>query len=183
MTGAEEVPDGAYQFVAKIQFGELSDCTGVLVDRRWVLPAKNCFGTVSAPAAPTQATTVLLGRIDLTKTAGHRYLADWIIPNPDRNVALVELSAPVTDIAPARLGAAPAAGASLRIAGYGRTSTDWVPDRLHAGTFTVQSAGTASIGVAGDSSGATLCKGDAGGPAFRVVSGGVELVGISDTSW
>jgi hypothetical protein len=98
-------------------------------------------------------------------------------------VALVELSAPVTDIAPARLGAAPAAGDSLRIAGYGRTSTDWVPDRLHAGTFTVQSAGTASIGVAGDSSGATLCKGDAGGPAFRVVSGGVELVGISDTSW
>src|SRR3954454_14850028 len=76
----------------------------------------------------------------LTKTAGHRYLATRVVPHQQRNLALVELSAPVTDIAPARVSAnAPAVGDALRIAGYGRTATDWVPDRLHAGTFTVQS--------------------------------------------
>jgi trypsin len=193
MASAAQVPDGGYPFVAKIQVGELRSCTGTLVDRRWVLSTWDCLqptvwsgpAGVPRPSGPPPApTTVLVGRTDLTKTAGHRYLATRVVPHQQRNLALVELSAPVTDVAPARVSAnAPAVGEALRIAGYGRTATDWVPDRLHAGTFTVQSVDAGSIGVVGDPGGATLCKGDAGGPAFREVSGGAELVGISDTSW
>jgi hypothetical protein len=186
VAGAGEVADGELPFVAKVTFGDARGCTGVLVSPRWILTAKACFTDGSAPVAagaPARPTTVLLGRADLTGTSGHRLLVQHVLPHPDRNVALAELSAPVKDIAPVGLdGAAARVGESLRIAGYGRTATAWVPDRLHAGTFTVESADAASFTVTA-SGGATLCKGDAGGPAFREVSGRVELVGVHDRSW
>ena len=183
---AEPVADGQLPFVAKVTFGEERDqrsCTGVLVDSRWIATHKSCFTDGSAPVAagaPAKPTTVLVGRTDLTKTTGHRVAVQSVVPHPDRNIVLAELSAAVEGITPVKLGAAAQAGETLRIAGYGRTGTEWVPDRLHAATFTVQSAGTSSFEVTGANS---LCKGDAGGPALRETAGGAELVGISDTSW
>jgi secreted trypsin-like serine protease len=67
------------------------------------------------------------------------------------------------------------------VAGYGRTATEWVPGRLHAAPFTVQSVTAATLaltGAAGDT-----CKGDSGGPAFRESGGQAELVALNDTSW
>jgi hypothetical protein len=186
LTGGDEVADGSLPFVAKVSFGDSRACTGVLVDTRWIMTAKNCFTDGTAPVTagvPTQPTTVLLGRADITtKTAGHKLEVVSLVPHPSRNIVLAELSAPVKDIAPVALGPAPAAGETLRIAGYGRTGAEWVPNRLHAGAFTVGSVSADAFGVQGASGGATLCKGDGGGPAFRDLSTGPQLVGISDTS-
>ncbi|WBB71047.1 S1 family peptidase [Micromonospora sp. WMMD812] len=185
--GGEEVADGGYAFTAKVTFGDLRSCTGALVDARWIVTAKSCFTDGTAPVAtgaPSRPTTVLVGRTDLTGTRGHRLLATHLVPHPDRNVVLAELSAPVTDIDPIAWSTAAAApGETIRVTGYGRTATEWIPDRLHTGTFTVSSATATAVTVAAASAGATICRGDAGGPAFRDNGASPELVGINDTSW
>ncbi|MBM0278307.1 trypsin-like serine protease, partial [Micromonospora tarensis] len=182
-----EVPDGTYPFVAKVSFGDVRSCTASLVDSRWIVTAKSCFTDGATPVvsgAPSRPTSVLLGRTDLTRVAGHRLAVLSVIPHPDRNLALAELSAPVADIAPVNLGgAAPTPGESLQTAGYGRTTTEWVPNRLHAAAFTAQTVTSTTFAMQAASSGASICKGDAGGPVFRETQGRVELVGINDTSW
>ncbi|MFG2009858.1 S1 family peptidase [Micromonospora sp. NPDC048868] len=184
VTGAQPVPDGTYRFSAKVTFGDLRACSGALVDSDWVLTAKSCFAEGSAPVAagaPSRPSTVVVGRADLTGTAGHQRVVAAVAPHPDRNVALVRLAAPVTDVPPVTLASTPPSAAeTLQVTGYGRTATEWVPDRLHQGSFTVQDVDAASIGLLGASAGATLCKGDAGGPAFR---DGTQLVAIVNTSW
>ncbi|MEO3773408.1 S1 family peptidase [Micromonospora sp. B9E7] len=187
IAGAEEVADGTYPFVAKVSFGDVRACTGALVDARWIVTAKSCLTDGTTPiaaGAPARPTSVLLGRTDLTRVTGHRLMVQSVVSHPERNLALAELSAPVTNIAPVSLGgSAPQAGDVVRVAGYGRTATEWVPSRLHAGSFTVESVAPASFQLRGASAGATLCKGDGGGPAFRETQGRVELMGINDTSW
>lgn len=185
VTGAQPVPDGTYRFSAKVTFGDLRACSGALVDKNWVVTTKSCLAEGSAPVAagpPSRPTTVLVGRADLTGTAGHQRSVAAVAPHPDRNVALVRLAAPVTDVPPVALASTPPSAAeTLKVTGYGRTATEWVPDRLHQGSFTVQDVDATSVGLLGASAGATLCKGDAGGPAFR--DGSAELVAVVSTSW
>ncbi|MEU6074579.1 trypsin-like serine protease [Micromonospora sp. NPDC047074] len=187
LAGAEPVPDNGHPFTAKISFGDVRSCTGALVDARWVVTAKSCFAdgtTAPNEGPPARPTTVLVGRTDLTGITGHRLAVTSVVPHPDRNVLLAELSAPVSDITPALWsGTAPSVGETVRVTGYGRTSTEWVPDRLHTGTFTVGSVSPTTVTVTGTTAAATICKGDAGGPAFRETTGGAELVAINNTSW
>jgi hypothetical protein len=134
--------------------------------------------------APLRRTDVTVGRTDVSTTTGHRRTVVSVAPHPDRNLALAELSAPVTGIRPIALDAAVAQpGETLTVAGYGRTATEWVPNRLHAAAFEVQTVDGGGFGVRGSASNATLCKGDAGGPAFRERNSVPELVGISAASW
>jgi Trypsin/Tachylectin len=187
VAGAEPVPDGTYGFTAKITFGDVHACTGALVDKYWVVTAKNCFADGAAPVAPgapARPSTAVVGRTNLTGTAGHEVPIVTVIPHPDRNLALARLSVPVTDIAPVALAtSAPAAAETLTVAGYGRTTTEWIPDRLHAATFTVQGVAASAVDLVGATAGAGICKGDAGGPALRTVAGAAQLVALNNTSW
>ncbi|MEU0031280.1 trypsin-like serine protease [Streptomyces sp. NPDC006335] len=173
--------------VAKVNVGEQSACTGTLVDPQWVLTAATCFaadGKLSA-GKPAVTTTVTVGRTDLTQAGGSVQQALWLVPHADRDLVLVRLAARITDpaVKPVRLATTPAvAGEKLTKAGFGRTKTEWVPDKLHAGTFTVASTTSTSVDLEG-SDGATVCKGDAGGPALRTVDGTTELVAVNSRSW
>ncbi|MCG5467516.1 S1 family peptidase [Micromonospora sp. LAH09] len=177
---------GSYGFVTKVDFGGVQSCSGALIDLDWVVTAKDCFaegGQAVTAGAPSRPTTVTVGRTDLSTTAGHVVAATRVEPHPDRNLVLVELAAPVTDVAIPRLGAAPTVGEILRVGGFGRTTTEWVPNQLSTATFIVDAVDATTLTIVGTSTEATICKGDAGGPAFRDVNGQVELVAINRTSW
>nr|WP_307962310.1 trypsin-like serine protease [Salinispora arenicola] len=95
VTGGISVPDGTHSFTAKINFGGIHACSGALIEPSWVVTAKSCFAEGTTPVVagvPTQPTTVVIGRTDLTASTGYEAPAVSIIPHPDRNLALVRLS-------------------------------------------------------------------------------------------
>ncbi|MEV1331626.1 trypsin-like serine protease [Micromonospora costi] len=183
--GGNDVTDGAYAFAAKIDVGPGDrSCSGALVDPWWVLTARSCFsvdGQAVVEGSPTKPTTVTVGRPDLTASGGAVVPAFRVVPHPDRDVVLVRLSRRV-DVTPVALGAAPTVGEGLTVAGFGRTATEWVPDRLHAGPFTVRAVGASTLDILGDGQG-SVCRGDLGGPTVRVVGGRPQLVGLHRSSW
>jgi len=184
----DAVPGGKYAFTAYVEVGEQRACTGVLVDPEWVLTASSCFSDDPAQAfpvsagAPKTATTVVVGRADLTSKGGTETQVTEIVPRQDRDVVMARLAQPVTNVDPVTLAKTPAAqGESLRLLGYGRTRDAWVTDRLHSGSFTVKQAAATTVDVA--SAGGRVCRGDAGGPALRENGGTVELVALNSQSW
>lgn len=188
VSGGTPVTDRSYDFVAKINVGtpgEGTACTGALVDPSWVMTASSCFAAGGRPVLagpPPEATTVTVGRPDLTTSAGHVLPVVQIVPFPGRNVVLVKLAAPASGVTPVAIGAAaPVAGDTVRVAGFGRTQNEWVPDRLHTAAFTVGAVGTSTLEITADQ--ASPCKGDAGGPALRQSAGAFELVALNSLSW
>ncbi|MEV6487518.1 discoidin domain-containing protein [Actinoplanes sp. NPDC051633] len=175
---------GSYPFAARVDMGTLSGCSAVLVDPGWLLTAKSCFagpdGSVAA-GPPPQSATAIIGRADINGTGGHVTRIVEVIPHPDRDVALARLDTRAAGIAPVPLGAAPAVGETLRVAGYGRTDTTWVPDRLHTAVTEVREVAADTVADTLQA-GAALCKGDAGGPALRETGGRIELVGLASRS-
>ena len=188
VAGGTPAGDG-YGFVAHIEVGDnVRGCSGALIDPEWVVTATSCFaegGQPVQPGPPAQPTTVTVGRADLaTGTGGQVRSVAEVVPHPSRDLLLAKLASPVVDIAPVKLGTtAPVAGDALRVVGYGRTATEWVPDRLHTASLAVQTVGEASVGLGGATGDPTVCKGDAGGPALRAVGSAVELVAVHSASW
>ncbi|MFF0478269.1 trypsin-like serine protease [Streptomyces sp. NPDC004284] len=175
-----EAAAGTHPYAVRLTLGDEADfraCTGALVDRFWVLTAASCFaatpGTAVPAGKPFLRTTATLGdgkAVEVTEVA----------PRADRDAALVRLATPVTGIAPAPLATeAPATGAELTAAGFGRTKTEWVPNKLHTGTFTLDSATSTALAVTGKG-GDAICKGDTGSPLLNA-SG--QIVAVNSRSW
>ncbi|MER6051026.1 FG-GAP-like repeat-containing protein [Streptomyces sp. NPDC001793] len=188
----ESVKDSTYTFTAKLDIGNGErSCSGSLVDSQWVITAGSCFaddpatGFKIAAGAPKLKTTATIGRTDLTGQSGQVSDVVELVPRADRDLVMARLAEPVPNVSPLALGyTAPAKGETLEVTGYGRTKDQWVPDRLHAAAFQVDSVADTSIGITGKSpDGAGICKGDTGGPAFRKTDGGLELVAVNSRSW
>ncbi|MFE9558773.1 trypsin-like serine protease [Streptomyces sp. NPDC006703] len=181
-----DVPDGTYAFTAKINVADKQACSGALVDPQWVITAASCFAVDGKPAQagkPAVKTMVTVGRTDLTQSGGGVVEAVEVNPRTDRDVALVKLAWPVVGATPIKVStAAPAAGEQLQAAGFGRTKTEWVPNRMHSAPFTVAAVDGSSVRLNG-SDGAVICQGDAGGPAVRNNKGTAELVAVNSLSW
>jgi hypothetical protein len=180
LSGGTAVPLGTHPFVARITTATKA-CSGALVDPSWVLTSATCL-TPTDSGAPGEATTVTVGDVDLGTGAGRSTKVTKVVRRTDRDVVLAELETAATGVPQIALGAAPQAGDTLQVAGFGRTATEWVPARPRVAPFTVSAVDGATVSVS-SADGVDACKGDAGGPAFRVVDGRAELVALSSSSW
>ncbi|OKH98852.1 hypothetical protein A6A06_24840 [Streptomyces sp. CB02923] len=183
------VASGGYAFTAKLDIGAgKRSCSGALVDKQWVLTAASCFaddpaqGAQPAEGKPKWPTTATIGRTDLSGTGGSVVEIAELVPYQGRDVVMAKLAKPVTGVTPVAIGTtAPVAGEPLQVTGFGRTKTEWVPGKLHAGAFTVGTVQDGKLGITGKD--AAVCKGDTGGPALRETGGRPELVAVNSTSW
>ncbi|MER7466817.1 RICIN domain-containing protein [Streptomyces sp. NPDC097981] len=184
--GGSDAPGTGYAFAAKLNVGDKAACSGALVDAQWVITAASCFrnGSAQVPAGkPALKTTVTVGRTDLTQSTGTVVEAVELVPHADRDLVMVKLAWRVVGVDPVKVATtAPAIGDRLTSLGFGRTKTEWVPNKAHTGAFTVASVAGGTLGL--DASGdAVVCKGDTGGPALRQTDGGPELAAVNSRSW
>ncbi|MFD7333907.1 trypsin-like serine protease [Streptomyces sp. NPDC059872] len=181
-----------YSFTAHLNVGDTRACTGALVEAEWIVTAASCFA--DNPQAPTEVpagkpalkTVATIGRTDLNATTGgHISEIVQLVPRTGGDVVMARLATPATGITPvAQATTPPAAGDSLKVTGYGRTRTEWVPDRLHEADFTVDSTTADELNTTGATADDAVCMGDTGGPVLRrTASGSYELVGVSSRSW
>lgn len=187
VSGGTPVPDGTYPFLAKIDVGGVRGCTGALVAPQWLVSAASCFAESGQPLSagpPPRPSTAIVGRIPLSGTTGQSLSIVDLVPREDRNVVLAKLATSVFDVTPMTVATtAPAAGETLRVTGFGRTATEWAPDRPHSADFTVGAVAGVALDLAASAGEADPCKGDAGGPELREVAGRVEAVALNSTSW
>ncbi|MFH9355364.1 trypsin-like serine protease [Kitasatospora sp. NPDC017646] len=178
----DPVANDAYTATERLRIGDnLRACTGALVDRNWVLTAASCFADdPSQPGslpngAPKWKTTAAI--------AGKNAEVAELVPRQDRDLVMARLATPVDGVTPLAVATTtPTTGEKLRVPGYGRTKDEWVPDRLHSGAFTLDSADSKSVALTG-TGGAVVCKGDTGAPAIRETNGRAELVAVASRSW
>jgi hypothetical protein len=184
--GVTDVTDSALSFGVKVGVGDTAACSGALVTPWWFVTAKSCFADASGnvpTGVPPVATTAVVGRLDLTTAAGYQLGVDRLVPDPDRDLVAARLTAPAYGVPTVPVAtSAPAVGAAVSVLGYGRTHDTWVPDKMHSGDFTVTAvnAGTLEISPTAD---ATVCRGDAGGPALVQGGSGPQLIGVHATAW
>ncbi|MFI6307123.1 ricin-type beta-trefoil lectin domain protein [Amycolatopsis thailandensis] len=189
IAGGTPASDGAYRFAVKIEVGGDRACSGALVAPQWVATAARCFtggeaGQQVNPGAPALPTTAKIGRPNQAQTTGAVLPIVELVPRTDRNLVLAKLATTVTDIPPIPItGTAPAQGEALRVAGFGRTTTQWVPDQLHTAAFSLTTVKNPGLDLAAAATNTGLCPGDAGGPAFRESPGRTELLAIADTGF
>ncbi|MEU7801934.1 trypsin-like serine protease, partial [Micromonospora arborensis] len=187
VSGGSAAPNGSWGFVAKVDVGGARACTGALVSSRWVITARSCLSVGGQPVtagSPALPTTVTVGRSDLSSTGGRVLPVLEVVPHPDRDVALLRLGLQILDVAPVPVSdSAPDAGEAVRFAGYGRTTTEWVPTKLHTAEVELDAVVGDSFTWSGRDSNVSACKGDAGGPVFRETAGQPQLVGLNVASW
>ncbi|RSS78362.1 trypsin-like serine protease [Streptomyces sp. WAC06614] len=177
-----EAPAGSHAAVVRLTIGDETNsrgCSASLVDANWIVTATSCF-------AATPGTSVPAGKPALKSVAtlsdGQAVEIVDLVPRADRDLVLARMATPAaatglpwTRFAPA----VPAPGTELTAAGFGRTKTEWVPDKVHTGTFTVNASDAGTVTLTGKGTDA-LCKGDTGGPLLNAAG---QLVGVNSRSW
>lgn len=190
VSGGTPAPANTNAYVVKVDTG-YGTCTGTLINRLWVITAASCFSANPAefatltPGKPPRASKILVGTDATTHDkAGIPVLQIHPVPNElTRDIVLVELAAPVDTITPLKISTtAPQATEILSVVGYGRTTTEWVPNNPHTGDFRVDSLTESTVNLVPNSPETALCAGDGGAPGIRATPTGPELALIYNQS-
>ena len=210
--GGVQAAPGAWPWIAALLYANDSNvfsaqfCSGVLIDKSWVLTAAHCVQGMSAPAIQ-----VAVGAYDLTKFTGSRTPVRSIRIHPQfsstslyNDIALVELSDP-SAIQPIALFSGESVdntppsllGKLVTVLGWGvaDSTTSWYyPEILRQVSLPVVADSTCndiytnpvlpSQFCAGYYEGKDACEGDSGGPAVVQVDGrwvhaGIVSAGVS----
>ncbi|MGW3326213.1 FG-GAP-like repeat-containing protein [Streptomyces virginiae] len=191
-TPAQPSGDQTYAFTGKLIIGNGKRfCTAALVDPRWVLTAKSCFADNPAESntvvagAPKDKTSVTVGRTDLATSGGHTTDIVEIVPREDRDLVMARLDKPAFGVVPVAVSAtAPVNGHELTVAGFGRTSTEWAPNKAHTASYTVGTVAATGFDLSAKTpADAKVCKGDAGAPTMRTESSKPAIVAVGSRSW
>jgi secreted trypsin-like serine protease len=166
-----------------------SACSAALISPTWIITAGHCFHDVARNrvSGPTPyATTATLNTVDIARNPGESRRVVYVRQSATNDIALAQLSAPVTDVAPLRLPTTkPAVGQLLTLAGWGATSsTNPAPSsQLRTGVVRVTSVGSSTVLVTGysPSRDTSACLYDSGAPYLRSVSGVLRLVSVEST--
>jgi trypsin len=201
IVGGSEAREGAWPGTVALYVGDRQDCGGTLVADQWVVTAGHC---VKVPAADGGISKVVIGRRDLSTTAGEERTVDRVIRHEafsfdfDSDLALLHLSAPSTApktklITPAQLTRV-VDGAGVTVVGWGSTSEQDGPSNVllqvtvpilptaQCTTFENYSGVTQNMICAGFVTGDfDSCQGDSGGPMFLKLDGEPVQVGL--VSW
>ncbi|MFJ8444421.1 RICIN domain-containing protein [Kitasatospora griseola] len=151
-------------------------CTATLVDPLWVLTSASCFtDNPSALASGAPATKSAF-------TAGGRTLdIVELVPRTDRDVAMARLASPISNVAPVKLATtAPANGAGVKVAGYGRTTSWGTGNGPRTTAQNVTAVSSTGLDVAPGNGAATVCAGDAGAPLLTAAG---EIAGVVSRAW
>ena len=210
--GGVQAAEGAWPWIAALLYANDSNvysaqfCSGVLIDKSWVLTAAHCVQGMSAPAIQ-----VAVGAYDLTRFTGSRTPVKSIRIHPQfsstslyNDIALVELSVP-SAIQPIALFSGESVdntpptllGKLVTVLGWGvaDSATSWYyPEILRQVSLPVVADSTCndiyinpvlpSQFCAGYWEGKDACEGDSGGPAVVQVDGhwvhaGIVSAGVS----
>ena len=210
--GGVQAAPGAWPWIAALLYANDSNvysaqfCSGVLIDKSWVLTAAHCVQGMSA-----QGIQVAVGAYDLTRFTGSRTPVKSIRIHPQfsstslyNDIALVELSVP-SSIQPIALFSGESVdntppsllGKLVTVLGWGvaDSTTSWYyPEILRQVSLPVVADSTCndiyinpvlpSQFCAGYWEGKDACEGDSGGPAVVQVDGhwvhaGIVSAGVS----
>ncbi|MEV7130966.1 FG-GAP-like repeat-containing protein [Streptomyces sp. NPDC093260] len=185
-----DAADSSFAFTARLDIGGgQRACSAALVDAQWLVASARCFAddpaTLQVAAGkPKWKTMATIGRTDLTTTTGQVREVVELVPRSDRDLVMARLATPTTEITPVSLAlTAPTPGDELKVAGFGRTKSEWAPNKLHTATFNVDSVADKTLATSGKTAADAACAGDAGGPVVRQRNGKTELVALTSLSW
>jgi secreted trypsin-like serine protease len=166
--------------VALMQHGDVF-CTGVLINKYVVATAAHCVSGEFKPdqiyfgSNPSGGDGTFVGVAD---TKAH---PDFDAKTLDNDVAVVGLveEAPVKPVAvlPANSIDDSWLGSTIKIVGFGLTSSDGDAGTKMVGTTTIDGVDDGTFHFSGDPS--QTCQGDSGGPAFMKIDGKNTVIGLT----
>ena len=202
IVGGTAVPDGKYPFMTSLRsrFGS-HFCGGTLIKANWVLTASHCVSGKNA-----KSVNVVVGRTTLSGTGGYSSAVRRILMHPNygqpvryaHDAALLELTTPVTAVAPIAVDSDSSPANPMEAAGYTLTTAGWgstreggscCPDRMNEVDVPVVSDADCGLAYGASFSAPSMlcagvggkdsCQGDSGGPIFDRTRG----VQLGTVSW
>ncbi|WP_158239590.1 S1 family peptidase [Streptomyces carminius] len=156
-------------------------CSGSIVDNRWVLTARHCLYE-GGDRIPDSQLTVRVKSRNRTSGGGVVAISDSKV-RTNHDIAMLKLNRSA-NAEPVRLATAnPKVGATTYVFGWGRTCADCAPSTLlKRATMRVESIHDddwhGGRAIRASAINGRFCRGDSGGPLFKLVDGKRYQVGV-----